>query len=240
MGATAAARTRRWLWLPRSEPGALARSSQYLAISSAGAWRSPRGWPRKESRALSASLAAHADVGTPTRTTRFSSRHALDLLIENRRAQDGSKTCRGAAQLNPHQAPSYRSRRAAARNGVPVCVFGGADRLSILGPCGWPFRVAGPRPRGAHMPSAPTRTALPSRRSCHRDAVAAASCGRDRVSDPRRVDQFPSGDRHGAVVLAGACCRPIPIMACLDPYLALVFFLVILAPANPQVYTPET
>src|SRR6266404_1792385 len=73
----------------------------------------------KESRALQLRLQQHADVGYADPHDALFARNALDLLIENRRAQDGIEDLQaGRHPQRRIQAPIYRSRRAAARNGL--------------------------------------------------------------------------------------------------------------------------
>src|SRR5467141_3923842 len=92
-----------------------------------------------ESRALQLRLQQHADVGYADPHDALFTRHALDLLIENRRAQDGIEDLQ--AGRHPHrriQAPVYRSRRAAVRNGLRafLAVLISAILFSIGG---WPL-----------------------------------------------------------------------------------------------------
>src|SRR6266849_9103632 len=70
----------------------------------------------EESRTLQLGLQRHADVGDADPHDALFVRHALDLLIENRRAQDAIEDLQaGRRPQRRIQAPIYRSRRAAAR-----------------------------------------------------------------------------------------------------------------------------
>src|SRR5216683_40558 len=97
----------------------------------------------KESRALQLRLQQHADVGNADPHDALFVRHALDLLIENRRAQDAIEDLQ--AGRHPERrihAPIYRSRRAAARNGLRAFL---AVLISAILFClgGWPFASLG-------------------------------------------------------------------------------------------------
>jgi uncharacterized membrane protein YccC len=71
-----------------------------------------------EIRALQLRLQQHADVGYADPHDALFARHALDLLIENRRARDAIEDLRaGRYPLRRIHAPIYRSRQGAARNG---------------------------------------------------------------------------------------------------------------------------
>src|SRR6202035_3768337 len=67
----------------------------------------------EESRALQLRLQQHADVGDADPHDALFVRHALDLLIENRRVQDAIEDLQ-AGRRPPRRirAPIYRSRRA--------------------------------------------------------------------------------------------------------------------------------
>src|ERR1700676_3516143 len=92
-----------------------------------------------ESRALQ----QHADVGYADPHDALFARHALDLLIENRRAQDGIEDLQAGPPPQPRiHAPIYRPRRAAARNGLRafLAVVISAILFSLGG---WPFASLG-------------------------------------------------------------------------------------------------
>jgi uncharacterized membrane protein YccC len=188
----------------------------------------------KESRALQLRLQQHADVGYADPHDALFTRHALDLLIENRRAQDGIEDLQaGRHPQRRIQAPIYRSRRAAARNGVRAFL---AVVISAILFClgGWPFASLGLALVGLTIAfSANT----PNPRAFAAEAVIVTEF---LILDG--VDQFPLlAIGMAPVVLAGALLSTSPNQGLASTaYLALVFFLVILAPANPQVYNPET
>jgi uncharacterized membrane protein YccC len=198
----------------------------------------------KESRALQLRLQQHADVGYADPHDALFARHALDLLIENRRAQDGIEDLQ-AGRRPPRriQAPIYRSRRAAIRNGLRafLAVVISAILLSLGG---WPFASLGLALVGLTIAfSANT----PNPRAFAAEAViampiAALLAGVTEFLILDGVDQFPLlAIGMAPVVLAGALLSTSPNQRLASTaYLALVFFLLILAPANPQVYNPET
>src|SRR5712672_668743 len=189
-------------------------------------------------------LQQFADVGYADPHDALFTRHALDLLIENRRAQDAIEDLQ-ASRRPPRriQAPIYRSRRAAVRNGLRafLAVVISAILLSLGG---WPFASLGLALVGLTIAfSANT----PNPRAFAAEAViampiAALLAGVTEFLILDGVDQFPLlAIGMAPVVLAGALLSTSPNQGLASTaYLALVFFLVILAPANPQVYNPET
>src|SRR5712672_46515 len=198
----------------------------------------------KESRALQLRLQQHADVGYADPHDALFARHARDLLIENRRAQDGIEDLEaGRHPQRRIQAPIYRSRRAAARNGLRafLAVVISAILFSLGG---WPLASLGLALVGLTIAfSANT----PNPRAFAAEAViampiAALLAGVTEFLILDGVDQFPLlAIGMAPVVLAGALLSTSPNQQLASTaYLALVFFLVILAPANPQVYSPET
>jgi uncharacterized membrane protein YccC len=197
-----------------------------------------------ESRALQLRLQQHADVGCADPHDALFARHALDLLIENRRAQDGIEDLQaGRHPQRRIHAPIYRSPRAAARNGLRafLAVLISAILFSLGG---WPFASLGLALVGLTIAfSANT----PNPRAFAAEAViampiAALLAGVTEFLILDGVDQFPLlAIGMAPVVLAGALLSTSPNQQLASTaYLALVFFLVILAPANPQVYNPET
>jgi uncharacterized membrane protein YidH (DUF202 family) len=198
----------------------------------------------KESRALQLRLQQHADVGYADPHDALFARHALDLLIENRRAQDGIEDLQ-AGRRPPRriQAPIYRSRRAAIRNGLRafLAVVISAILLSLGG---WPFASLGLALVGltiAFSANTPNPRAFAAE-AVIAMAIAALLAGVTEFLILDGVDQFPLlAIGMAPVVLAGALLSTSPNQQLASTaYLALVFFLVILAPANPQVYSPET
>ena len=107
-------------------------------------------------------------------------RHALGLLIENRRAGDAIEDLKAGRDPARHiQAPIYRSRRAAVRNGLRaflVVLISGV--LFSLG--GWPFASEGLNLVGVFVALSATNPnphAFAARR-CYRDADRRAACRR--------------------------------------------------------------
>jgi uncharacterized membrane protein YccC len=198
----------------------------------------------EESRALQLRLQQHADVGYADPHDALFARHALDLLIENRRAQDAIEDLQ-AGRHPPRRvrAPIYRSRRAAMRNGLRafLAVLISAVLFSLGG---WPLASQGvslvgitialsantPNPRAF---AAAAVIAMP---------VAALLAGVTEFLILDGVDQFPLlaiGMAPSVLAAALLFTIPNPRLASIG-FLVLVFFPVILSPTNPQVYNPET
>src|SRR5712672_2835794 len=197
-----------------------------------------------ESRALQLRLQQHADVGYADPHDALFTRHALDLLIENRRAQDAIEDLQaGRRPARRIHAPIYRSRPAAARNGMRafLAVVISAILLSLGG---WPFASQGVALVGVTIAlSANT----PNPRAFAAEAViampiAALLAGVTEFLILDGVDQFPLlAIGMAPVVLAGALLSISPNQQLASTaFLVLVFFVVILSPTNPQAYDPET
>src|SRR5216684_2757951 len=197
-----------------------------------------------ESRALQLRLQQHADVGYADPHDALFVRHALDLLIENRRAQDAIEDLQaGRYPERRIHAPIYRSRRAAARNGLRAFL---AVLISAILFClgGWPFASLGLALVGLTIAfSANT----PDPRAFAASAViampiAALLAGVTEFVILDGVDQFPLlAIGMAPTVLAAALLStsPNPKLAMIA-FLTLIFFVVILSPANPPGYNPET
>ena len=198
----------------------------------------------KESRALPLRLQQHTDVDDADPHDALFVRHALDLLIENRRAQDAVEDLKAGRHPSRRiHAPIYRSRRAAARNGLRafLAVLISAVLFSLGG---WPFASLGvglvgvtialsvntPNPRGF---AASTVIAMP---------IATLLAGVTEFLILDGVDQFPLlAIGMAPVVLAAALLFTIPNPRLASiAFLVLVFFPVILSPMNPQSYSSET
>jgi uncharacterized membrane protein YccC len=189
-------------------------------------------------------LQRHADAERAHPHDRLFARHALDLLIEDRRAQGAIEDMQaGRYPPRPVKAPIYRSRRAALRNGLRafLAVLISATLLSLGG---WPYTanavllvgvtialsVTTPSPRGF---SALAVIAMP---------IAALVAGVTNFLILDGVDQFPLlaiGMAPGVLAAALVLTIPNPKVAPVG-FMTLVFFPVMLAPANPQTYNPET
>src|SRR5467141_1040062 len=189
-------------------------------------------------------LQQFADVGYADPHDALFTRHALDLLIENRRAQDAIEDLQ-ASRRPPRRilTPIYRSRRAAMRNGLRafLAVVISAILFSLGG---WPFASQGVAWVGLTIAfSANT----PNPRAFAAEAViamgiAALLAGVTEFLILDGVDQFPLlaiGLAPSVVAAALLSTVPNPRLASIA-FLVPPFFLVILSPANPQVYNPET
>jgi uncharacterized membrane protein YccC len=198
----------------------------------------------EESRALQLRLQQHADVAYADPRDALFARHALDLLIEDRRAQHAIEDLQ--ADRDPPRrihAPIYRPRRAAVRNGLraflAVLISG---VLFSLG--GWPFASQGLAQVGATMALSAN---APNPRAFAAGAVlamliAVVLAGVTEFLILDGVDQFPLlAIGMAPSVLVAALLLTIPrLRLALVAFLVLVFFTAILAPANPQSYNPET
>src|SRR5204862_8128607 len=138
-------------------------------------------------------LQQRTDVGDADPRDALFVRHALDLLIEDGRAQDAIEDLQ-AGRRPPRrvQAPIYRSRRAAVRNGLRafVAVLISAILLSLGG---WPFAAQGVALVGVNMALSST---TPSPRAFAAGAViampiAALLAGVTEFLILDGVDQFP-------------------------------------------------
>jgi uncharacterized membrane protein YccC len=197
-----------------------------------------------ESRALQLRLRQIADAGHTDLHDALFVRHALDLLIEDRRAQDAIEDLQAGRRPPRHiHAPIYRSRQAAARNGlraflaVVISAF-----LFSLG--GWPFASLGVSLVGltialsANNPNPPAFAGG----AVITMGLAALLAGVTEFLILDGVDEFPLlAISMAPVVLAAALLSTVP-----NPRVASIaflvppFFLVILSPANPQSYNPNT
>ena len=197
-----------------------------------------------ESSALQLRLQQHGDAGEAAPRDALFVRHALDLLIESRRAQEAIEDLE-AGRHPPRQvhAPIYRSRRAALRNALRafLAVLISAVLFSLGA---WPFASLGVGLVGVTIAltvntanprafSASTLIAMP---------IAALLAGVTEFLILDGVDQFPLlAIGMAPVILAAALLFTLPNQRLASiAFLVLVFFPVILSPANPQDYNPET
>jgi uncharacterized membrane protein YccC len=198
----------------------------------------------EESRALQLRLQQHADVAYADRHDALFARHALDLLIENRRAQHAIEDLQ-ADHYPPRRihAPIYRSRRAAVRNGLRAflaVVISGV----LLSVGGWPFASQAVAHVGATIAlsaNAPNPRAFAAG-AVIATLIAVLLAGVTEFLILDGVDQFPLlaiGMAPSVLVAALLITSPNQRLASIA-FLVLVFFPVILAPANPQGYNPET
>jgi uncharacterized membrane protein YccC len=197
--------------------------------------------PGEDSRALRLRLQQHMEAGD-TNDALFAC-HAVDLLTENQRAQDAIEDLEADRRPPCHvRTPIYRSRRAAARNGLRafLAILIAAILLSLGG---WPFASQGLSLTGvfvalsANTPS-PRKFAVAAVIAL---PIAALLAGVTEFLILDGVDQFPLlAIGMAPSVLAGALLFTLPnaILATIGLQL-LVFFPVLLSPANPQDYNPE-
>jgi uncharacterized membrane protein YccC len=198
----------------------------------------------EESHALQLRLQRQADVGYADPNDALFARHALDLLVENRLARDAIEDLRAGRRSPRHiGAPIYRSRRAAARNGLRAFL---AVLISgiLLSLGGWPFASQAVALVGvtialsANTPNPPAFAAA----AVIAMPIAALLAGVTEFLILDGVDQFPLlaiGMAPSVLAAALLFTIPNPRLAPIA-FLVLVFFPVILSPTNPQVYNPET
>jgi Fusaric acid resistance protein family len=191
----------------------------------------------EESHALQLRLRRQADDDHADPHDALFARYGLDLLIEDRRAQDAIQDLKaGRSPPRRIQAPVYRSQRAAVRNGLRGClaVLICAILLSLGG---WPYASQGLAVVGSIVALSAINQNL---RAFATSAViamviAALLAGVTEFLILDGVDQFP--------LLAIAMAPSVLFAALLSTkqgFLVLVFVPVILSPANPQSYNPET
>src|SRR5712671_6033822 len=198
----------------------------------------------KDSGALQLRLQQLADAGYAEPHDALFARHAMDLLMENRRAQDAIEDLQ-AGRHPPRrvQAPIYRSRRAAVRNGLRAFL---ATLISafLFSLGGWPFASLGGALVGltiAFSANTPNPRAFAV---CIVIAmpIAALLAGVTEFLIRDGVNQFLLlAIGMAPVVMAAALLLTIPNQRLASiAFLVLVFFIVILSPTNPQTYDPET
>ena len=198
----------------------------------------------EESHALQLRLQRQADVGYADPHDALFARHGLDLLIENQRARDAIEDLQ-AARHSPRRihAPIYRSRRAAARNGLRafLAVLISAILFSLGG---WPFASQAVALVGvivalsANNPNPPAFAAA----AVIAIVIAALLAGVTEFLILDGVDQFPLlaiGMAPSVLAAALLFTIPNPRLASIA-FLVLVFFPVILSPTNPPSYNPES
>ena len=204
--------------------------------------RSELGWalddvPGGESRALQLRLQQQADVGCADQNDALFARHGLDLLIENRRAQNAMQDLKaGRSPARRIQAPIYRSQRAAVRNGLRGCLAMLICAI-LLSLGGWPFASQALAVVGSIVALSAINPNLHAFAASAVIAmvIAALLAGVTEFLILDGVDQFP---------LLAIGMAPSILFAALwstkQGFLVLVFVPVILSPANPQSYNPES
>jgi len=198
----------------------------------------------EESHALQLCLQRKVDVGCADLHAALFARHGLDLLIENRRAQDAIEDLR-AGRRPPRRvhAPIYRSRRAAARSGLRafLAVLISAMLLSLGG---WSFASVAIALVGmivALSASTPNpQTLVVGAVIAVPIAVLLAGVTEFLILDG--VDQFPLlaiGMAPSVLAAALLFTIPNPRLAPIG-FVVLVFFPFVLSPTNPPSYDPES
>jgi hypothetical protein len=200
--------------------------------------------PWEDSSALRLRLQQHIQAGDANPHDALFARYALDLLTEDERTQEAIEDLEADRRPPCHvRTPIYRSRRAAARNGLRafLAVLISATLFALSG---WPFASYGlaltgvflalsavaPRPQ---MFAASAVIAIP---------IAALMAGVTEFLILDGVDQFPLlAIGMAPSVLAAALLFTLPNARISSiGFLMLVFFPLLLLPANPQDYSPET
>jgi hypothetical protein len=189
-------------------------------------------------------LQRHADVGYADPHDALFAHHALDLVVENRRAQDAIEDLQaGHYPSRRIRAPIYRSRRAAARNGVRAFLAALISAILFsLG--GWPLASQGVALVGvivALSANNPNPQAFITA-AVIAIAIAALLAGVTEFLILDGVDQFPLlaiGMAPSVLAAALLFTIPNPRLAPIG-FLVLVFFPVLLSPTNPQSYNPES
>lgn len=198
----------------------------------------------EESRTLQLRLQRQADVIYADPNDALFARYALGLLIEDRRAQDAIEDLQaGRHPSRLIDAPIYRSRRAAMRNGLRAfLVVLLSSVLFSFG--GWPFASQAVNWVGVFIafsainpnPAAFAASAVIAM------PIAGLLAGVTEFLILDGVDLFPLlaiGMAPGVIVAALLSTSANQRLASIG-LLVLVFFVGILSPTNPQSYNPET
>ena len=200
--------------------------------------------PGEDSRALRLHMQQHMQAGDADAHDALFACHALDLLTEDQRAQEAIEDLEADRRPPCHvRTPIYRSRRAAARNGLRafLAVLIAAILFSLGG---WPFASYGLALTGVFLALSAN---APSPRKFAAAAIvaipiAALLAGVTEFLVLDGVDQFPLlAIGMAPSVLAAALLFTLPNarMSSIG-FLVLVYFPLLLSPANPQDYNPET
>jgi uncharacterized membrane protein YccC len=200
--------------------------------------------PEEDSRTLRLHLQHHMQASDADTDDALFASHALDLLAEDQRAKEAIEDLEADRRPPCHvRTPIYRSRRIAARNGLRafMAVLLAAILFSLGG---WPFASYGLALTGVFLAlSANT----PSPRKFAAAAIlavpiAALLAGVTEFVVLDGVDQFPLlAIGMAPSVLAAAMLFTLPNARLSSiGFLLLVYFPLLLSPANPQDYNPET
>jgi uncharacterized membrane protein YccC len=229
-----ASATNAMAWLPASTLPSI-RSALAQALANA---------PGQDSRALRLRLQRHTEVDGADTNDGLFARHALDLLTEDQRTHEAIEDLETDRRPPCHvRTPIYRSPQAAARNGLRAFLAGLiAAILFSLG--GWPFASYGLALTGVFLALSAT---APSPRKFAAAAIlaipiAALLAGVTEYLILDGVDQFPLLAIGMAPAVVGAALLVTLPNARISSigFLVLVFFSLLLSPANPQDYDPET
>jgi uncharacterized membrane protein YccC len=199
--------------------------------------------PGEDSRALRLRLQQRMEAGDADTQDALFACHAVDLLTEDQRAQEAIADLEADRRPPCHvRTPIYRSREAAARNGLRafLAVLISAI-LFALG--GWPFASLGLALVGTLVAFSALR---PSPRMFVAAAVvampiAALLAGVTEFLILDGVDQFPLlAIAMAPSVLGAALLFTLPNATISSiGFLVLVYYPILLSPANPQDYNPE-
>jgi uncharacterized membrane protein YccC len=197
----------------------------------------------EDSRALRLRLQQHMEAGDADTNDALFAFHALDLLAKDQRAQEAIEDLEADRRPPCHlRTPIYRSRRAAARNGLRafLAVLIAAILFSLGG---WPNASYGLAMTGVYLALSAN---APSQRKFAGAAIlaipiAALLAGVTEFLVLDGVDQFPLlaiGMAPSVVGAALVVTLPNARISSVG-FLVLVFFPLLLSPANPQDYDPE-
>lgn len=200
--------------------------------------------PGEDSRTLRLHMQQQMEAGDADAHDALFACHALDLLTEDQRAQEAIEDLEADRRPPCHvRTPIYRSRRAAARNGLRafLAVLIAAILFSLGG---WPFASYGLALTGVFLALSAN---APSPRKFAAAAIvavpiAALLAGVTEFLVLDGVDQFPLlAIGMAPSVLAAALLFTLPNARISSiGFLLLVYFPLLLSPANPQDYNPET
>jgi uncharacterized membrane protein YccC len=200
--------------------------------------------PGEDSRALRLRLQQHVQASDADANDALFACHALDLLIEDQRAQQAIEDLE-ADRRPPCQVrtPIYRSRRAAARNALRAFLAVVISAM-LFALSGWPLASYGVALVGTFVAFS---AVAPSPRMFMASAViaipiAALLAGVTEFLILNGVDQFALlAIGMAPTVLTAALLFTLPNARISSiGFLVLVYFPILLFPANPQDYNPET
>ena len=187
-------------------------------------------------------LRRQADAGTPAEA--LPARHAADILAQDSLARDGLVALDEGTEPARHvRLPVFRSWRAAARNGIRVFLAVSLGAIPFV-LSGWPEASLAFALLGV---TAALSATTPSPRAFAQGALiamplAAVTAGVVEFLVLDGADQF----QLLALAMAPPVFVGVLLLSSPKPslsgigFLLLVFFPVLLAPANPQSYDPET